>query len=195
MPPRKAGPASAPLSPPALSITHPPNHKRKLPGFIMPDEAKAVKKFIHSHDEIDEPVSSDEEALKLEQMYDAYKKLNDECNERLLDTRLDAGEIIPEIMEEGEIAQSPQGSEASDCSWEFDLDESSATDEVGPDDIFDFIWKYVADHQQDIYRRIGPGEITRDMAENYLRNAPRDLLQLLEIALEEAERKVNLFSV
>lgn len=158
----------------------------------MKNEARVVKKVVHFHDEIDEPAPSDQEALKLEQMYDVFQKLNDECNERLLDARLDAGEIIPE---EGEIAQSPQGSEASDCSWEFDLDESSATDEVGPDDIFDFIWKYVADHQQDIYRRIGPGEITRDMAEDYLRNAPRDLLQLLEIALEEAERKVNLFSV
>jgi hypothetical protein len=179
------------MSPPALSITHP--HKRKLPAFIMKNEARTVKKVVHFHDEIDE-IPSDEEALKLEQMYDAFNKLNDECNERMLSTRLDAGEIL----EEGEIAQiaaqSPQGSEASDCSWEFDLDESSATDEVGPDDIFDFIWKYVSDHQQDIYRRFGSGGITRDMAEDYLRNAPRDLLQVLEIALEEAERKVNQFS-
>jgi hypothetical protein len=130
------------------------------------------------------------ELLRLEQMYDAFSNLSRECEERRRSARLDAGEIM-----EGKTPPSSQESNESNCSWEFELDGSSATDEVGSDDIFDFIWEYITDHQRDIYRSIGTGTITRNMAENYLRNAPRDLLQILEISLVEAERKLNQFSV
>ena len=130
------------------------------------------------------------EFLRLEQMYDAFSNLSRECEERRRSARLDAGEIM-----EGKTPPSSQESNETNCSWEFELDGSSATDEVGSDDIFEFIWEYITDHQRDIYRSIGTGTITRNMAENYLRNAPRDLLQILEISLVEAERKLNQFSV
>ena len=218
MPPRKAGPASAPLSPPVMKISQPSNPKRKLPGFEMKHEAKKLKKIVRFKTDIEEQSIPDtvdslevipeepqaivaagtelaetseepeeEETLKLEQMYDVLYRLNQECEERRHETRLDSGEIMEDVT--------PPMSPDSGCSWEFELACSSATDDVGPGDIFDFIWKYVTDHQQDIYRRIGTGDISRDMAETYLRNAPRDLLQILEIAVIEAERKVNQFSV
>lgn len=129
------------------------------------------------------------ELLKLEQMYDVFSKLNHECKARMRTNRLDAGEIL-----EGNTPTTSQESENSNCSYEFELSESSAVDEVGPDAIFDFIWEYTTDHQQDIYSRIGTGNITRDAAESYLRNAPRLLLQILEVSLVEAERILNRFS-
>jgi hypothetical protein len=221
MPPRKAGPANTPPSPPVMKIPSP--LKRKSSVFNMSNDAKKAKKVVRFEDDVDcnEPDASNStslmgpiqeetgdpedecsessessqdqrmaELLRLEHMYDAFSNLSSECEERKRSVRLDAGEIL-----EGGTPPSSQDSNESNCSWEFELQESSATDDVGSDDIFDFIWKYITDHQQDIYRRIGTGVITRTMAENYLRNAPRDLLQILERSLVEAERKLNQFSV
>jgi hypothetical protein len=196
--------------------------KRKLPGFIVHNEARKAKKVVSFEDcvstsressslgviaeksddaasvlevvaEWDEPEEepSDQEAdksiMRLEQMYDVFRNLNQECEERKRSVRLDSGEIM-----EG---KTPPSSQDSNSSWEFELAFSSASDEVPPNEIFDFIWKYISDHQRDIYGRIGTGAITRDMAEDFLVNAPSDLLQILEIALVEAERKINQFSV
>jgi hypothetical protein len=218
-------PSRAPHPPPELKI--PPQHSslktRKLPGFIMKNEAKRVKKVVRfedeahlsdslelipeesgavmetddeAHESLDgwvepEGESSEDEdqkaRLKLELMYDVFRNLNQECEERKRGVRIDSGEII-----EG---KTPPSSQDSNASWEFNLASSSATDEVDAGEIFDFIWKYISDHNQDIYRRIGTGNITRKMAEDYLRSAPSDLLQILEVALVEAEKKVNHFSV
>ena len=113
-------------------------------------------------------------------MYGVFKNLSDECDERRRSSRADAGEIIN--------GKTPPTSQDSVNSTEFELSTSTATDVVESSEIFDFIWKYIPDHQE-IYRRIGTGRITREMAEYYLRTAPRDLLCILEIALAEAEKK------
>jgi hypothetical protein len=199
-----------------MKISQPQTLKRKLPSFIMSNESKKVIKVVRFNDEIDDlgysslnqtqdslesipegtqdamvecgetnELPSDEEHLKLEQMHCVVSNLNKELTERRRSVRLDSGEIM-----EG---RTPPSSQESNCSWEFELAYSSATDDVGPDDIFDFIWNNVSDLDSDIYRRIG--QKTRETAEYYLRNAPRDLLSILESALAEAERKVNQFSV
>lgn len=225
MPPRKAGPLSATSSPPGIKLTPSLIKKPSgLNVSDATKKVKKVFRFDYEID-CDEPETNSsfndnlkdsnltesipektkntedectelseeqlmEEVLRLEQMYDVFSNLNRECQERMRSVRLDAGEII-----DGKTPTSSQQSGESNCSFEFDLDLSSATDDVRSDDIFAFIWDYIQDHQRDIYRRIGTGTITRDMAENYLKNAPRDLLQILEISLVEAERKLNQFSV
>ena len=215
MPPIKAGP------PPSALQLPPPLIKRKLPEFIRPI-AKAAKKRVSFDmpDEPDEPESvkpvkpepvkpepvkpepvqapwvekgngpSQGENDMLEQMYLVFKNLSSECDERKLEARLKmevSGEPTPPS------SQDSVDSLDSNASWEFELAYSTATDYVESSDIFDFIFKYISNHQVDIYRRIGTGLVTREMAEGFLRNAPRDLLQILEIALAEAE--LTVFSV
>lgn len=167
----------------------------------MHDSSKVLESLESVMEEADEKHSESElsdsneekcmvELLRLEQMYDVFGRLNQECEARKRTTRLNSGEIL-----EGNTPTTSQGSENSNCSYEFELAESSAVDEIGPEAIFDFIWEYITDHQQDIYSRIGTGSITRDAAVNYLKNAPRLLLQILEVSLVKAERKLNKFSV
>lgn len=186
----------------------PPPIKRKLPDFIRP-EAKAAKKRV-SFERVSfekEIVTVDDEASEafeaipwvepfvgpsqgesdvLEQMYLVFSNLSSECEDRTVEARLKK-----EVS--GPTPPSSQGSDdsmRSDASWEFELAYSTATDFVESSDIFDFIFKYVTDHQTDIYGRVGTGLITRAMAERFLRNAPRDLLHILDLALAEAELKL-----
>jgi hypothetical protein len=215
MPPKKAGPASSPPSPPPAPITDAP-FKRKLPGFIRQDCKQAKKRVsfdggmetvetLESIKEVGEGStldssletvvpwvevgdSKDEEILMLENMYDVYQKLNEECEDRKLEVE------EKKAMSGGPTPPSSQDSMNSGNSNMFDLSLSAATDYAESSEIFDFIFKYIPDWQLDIYRRIGTGNITRGMAEDFLMNAPRILLGILEFALVHAERKVNQFS-
>jgi hypothetical protein len=51
MPPRKAGPVSAPSSPPVMKIS--PPLKRKPSGFKMKNDAKKVKKVVRFDYDVD----------------------------------------------------------------------------------------------------------------------------------------------
>ena len=192
MPPLKAGPkvesqaeSQVESQVESQASLHP---KRKLPDFIT--EKKRVRfsdvpsEMLESLDTVraewtEAPFESEGKEM-LEQMYDVFKTLSDECDERRHSARADAGEIVGET---------PPTSQDSVNSTEFELSNSAATDVVESSEIFDFIWKYTPNHEK-IYRRIGTGRITREMAEYHLRTAPRDLLYVLEIALVEAEKKV-----
>ena len=155
----------------------------KVSGIAEPGE----KSDVATWDKMEEE-STVGEIQMLEKMYGVFGNLNCEYEERKLEARL------KDEVSGGPTPPSSQDSINSNASWAFELAYSSATDEVEPSDIFDFIFKYITDHQKDIYGRIGTGQISRAQAEDYLRNAPRDLLQILESALLEAERKVNHFS-
>ena len=136
-------------------------------------------------------VSSEDACLVLENMYDVFQKLSEECQDRVLETKekraMNGGPTPPTSQDSVDSANSANSNK-------FDLALSSATDYAESSEIFDFIFQYISDHQKNIYGRISTGEITRVAAEAFLMNAPRDLLQILEIALMEAERKVNHFS-
>jgi hypothetical protein len=136
-------------------------------------------------------MSSEDACLVLENMYDVFQKLSEECQDRVLETKekraMNGGPTPPSSQDSVDSANSANSNQ-------FDLALSSATDFAESSEIFDFIFEYISDHQKDIYGRISTGEITRVAAEAFLRNAPRDLLAILETALMEAERKVNHFS-
>lgn len=216
------GPAQTPFSPPKIKIPSPSIQpgKRKLPDFFHGNKDQCgneghdkkicfqaiatgdSQRMLETGNEenkqsITKSVSNAlnlnqtmVELLRLEQMHDVYGNLSRECEARKRSVRLDSGEIM-----ESETPTSSQGSENSNCSFAFDLAESTTVDEVSAEDIFDFIWKYAPDHQRDIYRCIGAGHMTRESAENCLRSSPRVLLQILETSLAEAEKRLNRFSV
>ena len=210
MPPRKAGPAASPASPPSVKLTSIMKH-RILPAFIVENAAKKVRFEVErlTEDDIDtdveafyetDPESGELENLELKEvitdelinakeetlmtMFRSKEYLVEEIEQRNLQNRLDSGEIL----EEGEIRD--YGSDDDNCPYEFDMNCSNATLEVSIDDFFKFIWNNV--EERIVYGFIGPGpdEVTRERAQYFLRSDPVVLLEVLEIALERASEKL-----
>jgi hypothetical protein len=113
--------------------------------------------------EVEIKTEIEEEVGELEKMYEVIDNLTKECHERKWSTRADAGEIL--------VGDTPPTSQDSINSTEFDISN------IGGDEIFDFIFKYITPKGG------------RELAEKLLRNDPRMLLDHLESAVMEAEKK------
>lgn len=144
--------------------------KRKLPSFFFKksnhDDGITNDKDNHDDDTID---GSEKEDERLQKMMDVRFTLEEYCGR-------------------GSVSR-----------YHFDLEESSCMDFATAREIFDFIWESIRDINM-VYRRFGikqadkerlegQGRDLKGMSEFFMKNAPQDILDLLDIAIAEAVRR------
>lgn len=178
MPPRRAGPARPPTSPPSLKITSP------IVKTVMGGKGSAFKplksfkplKPIEEVEEIigDDKMDEDDEKLTLRYMKanEAHDWLEEAIRALKIGYRRNQGEIFPD-----------ENSSSDEVDEEFDLGACEEACGVTPDEIIDFVWDYAPNVQV----KFG----SKRQMDYVLSCEPKDLVVYLGQALDKAAMRIG----
>lgn len=145
--------------------------------YVLSCEPMDLLKYMQIALDVDEVELNNEKARKYIRANEAFIWLEEVIHAKKIESRLDAGEIIP-----GATATSPL--EDGEIDDEFNIGNCEEACGVSPKEIFNFIWEHILDEHRDSFD-------SHDQLKCVLSREPLDLLKYLQIALDEAAVEIG----